>query len=264
MNRFFAPAILAGFLVAGVASADTFYNFDGPVTTGPTQAPGVWYTDRFAPATFESGIAHGGHSSTLHIGLAGSDFQGTGSFYNTQGRKIDLEAGTQSVSIDLFIDPAFDGASDRRITGPWVTGIDVNGDVSSYGILTLFDAAAGSNFFSGWDNATGYVNMGLPAGFAAGTWQTLTIDLLTSSDQLKYTIGNLSMLSSAFGTMSFTNFIANSHNTGANLDVYYDNLSTSLAPSGGAVPEPASWALMIVGFGFAGSVVRRRRLALAA
>jgi len=32
----------------------------------------------------------------------------------------------------------------------------------------------------------------------------------------------------------------------------------------GAVPEPASWALMIVGFGAAGTAIRRRRLALAA
>jgi len=29
------------------------------------------------------------------------------------------------------------------------------------------------------------------------------------------------------------------------------------------VPEPASWALMIVGFGAAGMVLRRRRLATA-
>jgi hypothetical protein len=32
---------------------------------------------------------------------------------------------------------------------------------------------------------------------------------------------------------------------------------------GGAVPEPASWALMILGFGAAGSVLRRRRMAAA-
>ena len=30
-------------------------------------------------------------------------------------------------------------------------------------------------------------------------------------------------------------------------------------PGGGAVPEPATWAMMIIGFGAAGSVIRRRR-----
>jgi PEP-CTERM motif len=34
--------------------------------------------------------------------------------------------------------------------------------------------------------------------------------------------------------------------------------------SGGAVPEPASWALMIGGFGMAGAMLRRRRAGLAA
>ena len=38
---------------------------------------------------------------------------------------------------------------------------------------------------------------------------------------------------------------------------------TVLAAPGGAVPEPATWALMILGFGGAGIALRRRRVALA-
>nr|WP_313668865.1 PEPxxWA-CTERM sorting domain-containing protein [Sandarakinorhabdus sp.] len=34
--------------------------------------------------------------------------------------------------------------------------------------------------------------------------------------------------------------------------------------SGGAVPEPASWAMLIAGFGLVGAVARRRRVATAA
>jgi hypothetical protein len=37
--------------------------------------------------------------------------------------------------------------------------------------------------------------------------------------------------------------------------VFFDNLSVS-----GGVPEPASWALMIGGFGMAGAMIRRRRM----
>ncbi|HEY9234280.1 MAG TPA: PEPxxWA-CTERM sorting domain-containing protein, partial [Phenylobacterium sp.] len=33
--------------------------------------------------------------------------------------------------------------------------------------------------------------------------------------------------------------------------------------TGGAVPEPATWAMMITGFGLAGAAIRRRRGALA-
>ena len=38
-----------------------------------------------------------------------------------------------------------------------------------------------------------------------------------------------------------------------------DNLSISRQPLSGGVPEPASWALMITGFGMAGSAMRRAR-----
>jgi hypothetical protein len=37
----------------------------------------------------------------------------------------------------------------------------------------------------------------------------------------------------------------------------------SFTPSAGAVPEPAAWALMIVGFAGAGAALRRRKVALA-
>jgi len=52
----------------------------------------------------------------------------------------------------------------------------------------------------------------------------------------------------------------NSLDTGTNCC----DVSTSLVLSGGsAVPEPTVWAMMITGFGLAGSMLRRRRLALA-
>ena len=37
----------------------------------------------------------------------------------------------------------------------------------------------------------------------------------------------------------------------------------SFAVTKGAVPEPATWAMMIMGFGFAGALLRRRQVALA-
>lgn len=43
-------------------------------------------------------------------------------------------------------------------------------------------------------------------------------------------------------------------------NIGYDTLR--FAPPGGGVPEPATWALMIAGFGLAGAGLRRRRTAL--
>ena len=45
--------------------------------------------------------------------------------------------------------------------------------------------------------------------------------------------------------------------TGSNAGVFFDSFSAG-------VPEPASWALMIGGFGMAGAMLRRRRAALTA
>lgn len=51
----------------------------------------------------------------------------------------------------------------------------------------------------------------------------------------------------------------------AGFAAYYDNVSLG-APetTTGAVPEPASWALLIAGFGLTGAAMRRRRVNLAA
>jgi Protein of unknown function (DUF642)/PEP-CTERM motif len=46
-----------------------------------------------------------------------------------------------------------------------------------------------------------------------------------------------------------------------NAGVFFDNVSVS---GQAAVPEPASWALMIGGFGMAGAMLRRRRASFAA
>lgn len=42
------------------------------------------------------------------------------------------------------------------------------------------------------------------------------------------------------------------------------NLKSSVAATSSAVPEPATWAMMITGFSLAGAAIRRRRQALAA
>jgi hypothetical protein len=44
----------------------------------------------------------------------------------------------------------------------------------------------------------------------------------------------------------------------------YDVASATTGPGGGGVPEPTGWALMIAGFGLAGTALRRRRAASAA
>ena len=44
----------------------------------------------------------------------------------------------------------------------------------------------------------------------------------------------------------------------------FDNITFGSETPGGVVPEPATWAMLIAGFGLVGSALRRRRVALAA
>ena len=46
--------------------------------------------------------------------------------------------------------------------------------------------------------------------------------------------------------------------------VAYDNITFGSITPGGTVPEPASWAMLIAGFGLVGAAQRRRNVALAA
>ena len=50
----------------------------------------------------------------------------------------------------------------------------------------------------------------------------------------------------------------------ANQIVFDDITFGSINPGGGEVPEPASWAMLIAGFGLVGAVQRRRKVAVAA
>jgi hypothetical protein len=80
------------------------------------------------------------------------------------------------------------------------------------------------------------------------------LDLSSDLVDLSYIKGD----NAIFG---FTNIHPHYGITGGQLnDFQANNLTGSFA---GYVPEPATWALMILGFGGAGAVLRRRKLAVA-
>ena len=231
----------------------TSQTFDTPITLSPTQAAGTWYTDRYAPAGFASQATDpNGGTNRLQLSINAADAQTVGNnFYNTQGRKFDLEAGTKSVTIDLFVHQKW-ASINKRMAGFWGTGVDVNGDVSSYPII-LFENGS----FKVWDSNTGiYDDLGLPTGFNFGTYQTLTYSL--SGSQIFYNIGDLTGSFDANGTVSFSNVILQGYNTpaGDTYSIYWDNLNS-------AVPEPATWAMMIGGFALAGAAMRRKKAVVA-
>jgi len=244
-------------LSTGAVQADQIFDFSTPVVTGASQAPGVWYTDRYAPAGFSSPVSFGGddrleQSISTADGASSRPGAFSSSFYNTQGRKYDLEAATVKMSIELFV-PAPWQSTGSRMAGFWGTAVDGTNAVSAYPIVEF--TSEGTPRFRGFEGDGSWIDLGLPTGFAYDTWQTLTIEKL-GSGEFKYSVGDVSANTALMGAASveIDNVILQGHNTqaGVNYNIYWDNLKTSV------IPEPASAALAgVAALGL--FAVRRRR-----
>jgi len=239
MNKTLATCMLAVCLSA-FASAQSF-TFDDPITLGSTQAPDTWYTDRYAPAGFASqSFFDGGNRLKHSIAEADGGSSRPGSFssafYNTQGRKYDLNPGTTSMSIDLYVDDAWE-TSGRRMAGLWGTAFDATNAVSMFPIVE-FASDGTSGFFQVWDGAA-FQSIGLPGGFAYDSWVTLSMELTGSDVILK--AGDVSLTTDANGSTYFGNVILQGHNTtaGVDYDIYWDDFE--------AVPEPATMTILGLG-----------------
>lgn len=126
------------------------------------------------------------------------------------------------------------------------------GDVSGW---TLTEAGGAAFSLSQFDFASGDPALGGPA-----TGLTLT-GMLVGGGTVTQTIN---LLSTNFTTYSvnanFQNLLSVTFEaTGTNNRAAYDNIHVNEA---GAVPEPASWAMMLGGFGLTGAAMRRRKAAI--
>jgi len=102
--------------------------------------------------------------------------------------------------------------------------------------VTIADTGA-SDLPAGWIGVDGDGNLALPGDRSFS-------DVLANIGQIEFTTYEPGMF------YGFTVF-----------DVVGDNFT--LAPGAAAVPEPASWAMMILGLGAAGAALRRRRTSVA-
>ena len=164
------------------------------------------------------------------------------------------------MSIDLYVPTAWNPAGtnnppNQRLAGFWGTAFDGSNAISGFPIIEFTTSAQeGANDgtgarFRGWDNATGtWTSMGLPTGFTYDSWYTLQISLDQVADKFVYQVGNLTLLTDAFGSNQIGNVILQAHNLGTGYDVYWDNLK---------VAEPHG--LAAIGLGLLGLFALRRR-----
>jgi hypothetical protein len=240
----FAAATVAA-LPARAATLDTF----DTVVTGPTEAPGVWYTDRYNPSGFSSANFNG--DNRLKVDIAKTDYQGAGSFYNTQGRAFDLLPGSKFAQIQLYMDASW-MSDPTRITGLWGVGSDGSPNVSSYPIIEWANGQ-----LQGWDSAGSWIALGT-GGATAGNWLTIGFGLDTANNKIDYFAnGVLVGMADAYGTTSLKSVIVQAINNNADATYYYDNLATSTSNT----PLPPALAMFgsVLGLGGLGGYLKRRK-----
>ncbi len=205
------------------------FPFDANPTLGASQAPGVWYTDRYAPFGFASVFFDG--DNRLRHSIDASDCSPcrggqSSSFYDTQGRKYDLPADTTRMSIDLYI-PADWATTERRMAGFWGTAVDSGDVISGFPIIEFTSTTDDSGVprFRGWtsEGSGGWIDMGLPTGFVYDAWYTLEIELVGAS--WVFRVGDLELLTPGLGSVRIDNLILQGHNNtaGVTYDIHWDN-----------------------------------------
>ena len=255
---------------AGLCTASLISNwpFDVSPPTSATQMPDTFYTDRYAPAAFESAFFDG--DNRLRHGIDAADGPGSrpasfsSAFYNTQGNKYDINIPVgQTYSIDLYI-PS-DWANDVRRADLWSTTRDANGDISGYPIfgfvnndpadaLNTSPASTTPRFRlytqdTDFDPSNGYtadwIDFGLPGGFVYDAWYTLETELtphayihrlIDESDTVLLEVVD----PITFGSVRTSDLIIQAYNFGETYDVHWDNLV--LPPEGAVASDDCSTA----------------------
>ena len=169
------------------------------------------------------GVTFNGAYSFVQLSNAGTDYWVLGTY--TQGN-INRPTGTDIIALDQGGPKTI--TFSQAVTNPYVAFNSWNGNTVSF-----------SAPFSVIGQGCGYWGCGTFAPFGGNTG-------FTGNGE---TVGVLQFIGT-FTTLTFTDTSENWH-----------GITIGLGPQGG-VPEPAAWAMMLVGFGLLG-VGLRRRLAIA-
>lgn len=269
-----ALALLAATTVAGAAQADYFItpyaqlgsgSDNGYVANGPTSGSATVlnggsaqsYVDMNA-GTIKTFLAFSGQDVT------GSDFgQAAGVF----GDRVTFTAGQGStINFGINFDGLIYGGDDEP-------GLDSNFQIGVIANLRVFDPSAGAT-------SANFAALG-----GALVSDTLNLDFSNPGTSFYHELneslgGNLITNGGVNSYDVFVSFSIFSAMNGHPANVYMDFLNTAtfgiaadpgvtytsqsgllgsdITPAG-VVPEPATWALMILGFGAVGATVRRRR-----
>jgi hypothetical protein len=252
--RYLTPFILAAALAPAAASAQTaltttnyLQNFDTLASTGTgTTLPAgfaINETQANADGIYAAGTGSSTAGNTYSFGAAGSTERAlgslaSGSLESTYGVLFTNGLGSTITAFDI----AYIGEQWRL------------GNSTDDGLTFQYSTNATSLTTGTWTTVSA-LNF-LPA-VIAGTQGALDGNLAGNQRSLSATIGGLSIASGA--NFGFRWIDVNSGGNDHGLGVDNFSVKSTLAATG-AVPEPATWGMIILGFGALAGVVRRRGL----
>ena len=257
-KTFFASLILAAsslIAVSANAAVVQSMDFSTPVVTGATQAPGTWYVDRYAPADFATAGGELVQTISSDDSATNRPASFASAFYNTQGRKYDVDASTTEISVDLYVDADW-ATFGQRVAGIWGTAYDDANVITSYPILE-FGSNGTVGSFQGWNNGT-WSNFGLPVGFVYNTMHNLSIELV--GGLWDYSLDGLLLGSvDANGSTHIENVMLQGYNLYADGDVGTHNIRWDNLKVANDVPEPGTLPLALAAVA-GGFMIRQRKI----
>ncbi len=249
-------------LAAGIAlSATSFAARAGILPQYPTTTAGpsstAWYPDRFPPSAFDNIGTQHGRANVLGLSIAGTDVQsppGSGSFTNTQGRKVDTGALTSTVSWigSLYIpsswgSPSGANGSLNRRADLWATVAPATGgDTCDTAACDLFpiidftnglypdtnDSLGGTPRYRVFDTNEGWVDLATPVSY--DTWTDFCVTFTGSAfqfyigDTLVYTQSDLEQGDTSFGPVTnLANVMVQSYNYGYDYQAQWSQVATA-------------------------------------
>ena len=140
------------------------------------------------------------------------------------------------------------------------SGIGVLGATDQYTIFNLISGFGGEFSFNYLSSTSAFASDGVVVGVYDGLdgMGNLLASITLSAHECAYNETEATSCDWAFETLKFSGLAKSAHFTLNAATLVLDDVSFGDVSSS-AVPEPTSWAMMIIGFGLAGGALRRRR-----
>jgi hypothetical protein len=171
--------------------------------------------------------------------------------------------------ISAYIPTGPTGAN-QPVISPWFDDVDTRGALSG---VVHYSLSTPGELIVTWDNVGYYNGHDNPLDSFQLVLRADNFAVPTGEGQIGFFYGNMGweqtdtsqVAAIGFGDGSGNGEVLAGSSTQANLNsvvanhhIWFDQ-NLAVVPSSGGVPEPATWAMMIVGTGLAGSMIRRRR-----